>query len=89
MGKGLHLLLWTLVLSWSPLQAAPPETMKPLRNISSIRELNYADARMAPPVQLRVMVISHHENGFDAQDNSGGLFFEYRDEKMPPPRGDP
>ncbi|MAS92278.1 MAG: hypothetical protein CMO55_03690 [Verrucomicrobiales bacterium] len=85
MGKGLHLLLWTLVLSWSPLQAAPPETMKPLRNISSIRELNYADARMAPPVQLRVMVISHHENGFDAQDNSGGLFFEYRDEKMPPP----
>lgn len=85
MGKGLHLLIAVSLLGWLPAKAAPPETMKPLRNISSIRELTYADARMAPPVQLRVMVISHHENGFDAQDNSGGLFFELRGEQAPPP----
>lgn len=65
------------------LSAAPPETAKTLRNVDAIRKLSYEEARMAPPVQLRVTVTSHLEAGFDAQDNTGGMFFQLDEKDMP------
>ncbi|MEM6915523.1 MAG: sensor histidine kinase [Verrucomicrobiota bacterium] len=63
--------------------AAPPETAKPLRNVDAIRKLTYDEARLAPPVQLRVVVTSHLDSGFDAQDHSGGMFFQSNSKDMP------
>lgn len=57
--------------------------MRPLRNVADIRKLSYEESRFAPPVSLRVTVLSHHPDGFDAQDNSGGLFFEFPNGKLP------
>jgi signal transduction histidine kinase len=54
----------------------PPVSVRPLRTIADIRKMTYEESRLAPPVSLRVIVISHHADGFDGQDNSGGLFFE-------------
>lgn len=63
--------------------AVPPETARPLRNVDAIRKLSYEEARMAPPVQIRVTVTSHLEAGFDAQDNTGGMFFQLSNKEMP------
>jgi signal transduction histidine kinase len=60
-----------------------PETAKTLRNVDAIRKLTYEEARLAPPVQIRVTVTSHLDAGFDAQDNSGGMFFQMDQEEMP------
>ena len=54
----------------------PPVSVRPLRSIADIRKMTYEESRLAPPVSLRITVISHHTDGFDGQDNSGGLFFE-------------
>lgn len=62
---------------------APPESAKLLRNVDAIRKLSYEEARLAPPVQLRVKVTSHLELGFDAQDNFGGMFFQIDPKEMP------
>lgn len=61
----------------------PPVSMRPLRNVADIRKLSYEESRLAPPVSLRVTVLSHHPDGFDGQDNSGGLFFELPAGKLP------
>lgn len=61
----------------------PPVTVRPLRNVGDIRRLTYEESRLAPPVALRVIVISHLRDGFDAQDNSGGIFFEFPYGKLP------
>jgi len=63
------------------------ETVKPLRSIDDIRKLTYEEARLAPPVLLRVNVISHLLAGFDGQDHTGGMFFEI-DKKLIPNLGD-
>lgn len=60
-----------------------PESVRPLRSIDAIRKLSYEDARMAPPVVLRVTVTSHLSAGFDGQDNSGGMFFEVPPDQIP------
>ena len=70
-----------LMASGSP--GAFPETAKTLRNVDAIRKLTYEEARLAPPVQIRVTVTSHLDAGFDAQDNSGGMFFQMDQEEMP------
>lgn len=62
---------------------APPETAKILRSIDAIRNLSYEEARLAPPVQIRVTVTSHLDAGFDAQDHSGGMFFQIEPGQMP------
>ncbi|HRQ87948.1 MAG TPA: sensor histidine kinase [Bacteroidia bacterium] len=54
----------------------PPVSVRSLRSIADVRKLSFEEARLAPPVALRVTVISHHPDGFDGQDGSGGLFFE-------------
>ncbi|MEM9018413.1 MAG: hypothetical protein AAGC68_15470, partial [Verrucomicrobiota bacterium] len=64
-------------------EANPPETVKPLRTIDSIRKLTYDEARLAPPVQLRLTVVAHLLSGFDGQDHSGGMFFEIPSKEMP------
>jgi signal transduction histidine kinase len=61
----------------------PPVSVRPLRSISDIRKMTYEESRLAPPVSLRVIVISHHADGFDGQDNSGGLFFEIPPAQLP------
>ncbi len=61
-----------------------PLSVQPLRTVDEVRLLTYAEARMAPPVLLRVVVISHLPDGFDAQDSTGGLFFDLRPEEIPP-----
>jgi len=61
----------------------PPVTVRALRNIADLRRMTYEESRLAPPVNLRVTVISHLPDGFDGQDNSGGLFFEYPPAKLP------
>lgn len=61
----------------------PPVTTRPLRNIADVRRLSYEESRLAPPVSLRVTVISHLADGFDAQDSSGGLFFEIPSQTLP------
>lgn len=70
-----------LMASGSP--GALPETAKTLRNVDAIRKLTYEEARLAPPVQIRVTVTSHLDAGFDAQDNSGGMFFQLDQQEMP------
>ena len=60
-----------------------PVSVEPLRTANEVRLLTYAEARMAPPVLLRVTVISHLPDGFDAQDTTGGLFFDVRAEEIP------
>lgn len=79
---------WRIVLILAGLaigtaQAAPPESVRPLRNVYEIRKLTYEESRLAPPVAMRVTVTSHSESGFDAQDNTGGLFFRVSEEKLP------
>lgn len=79
---------WTVLaalaaLSSAILHADPPVTVRPIRNIAEVRNLSYEQSRTAPPVQFRVTVISHPPAGFDGQDNTGGLFFEIDDERMP------
>lgn len=59
------------------------ETVAPLRSIDEIRKLTYDEARLAPPVLLRVNVISHLLAGFDGQDHSGGMFFEVEKDQVP------
>ena len=49
-----------------------------------MRLLTYEESRMAPPVVLRALVISHLPGGFDAQDSTGGLYFSVSPEKIPP-----
>ncbi|MDF1656872.1 MAG: sensor histidine kinase [Verrucomicrobiales bacterium] len=63
--------------------AAPPETAKTLRNVDAIRKLTYDEARLAPPVQIRVTVTSHLDAGFDGQDSSGGMFFQLDQQGIP------
>ncbi len=60
-----------------------PVSMKALRTIADIRKLSYEESRLAPPVSLRVTVISHFPDGFDGQDATGGLFFERPPGEMP------
>ena len=64
-------------------RADPPVTVRPIRSIADVRNLSYEQSRTAPPVQFRVTVISHPPSGFDGQDNTGGLFFEIDDERIP------
>lgn len=54
----------------------PPVSVRPLRSIADIRKMTFEESRLAPPVALKVVVISHFVDGFDAQDSTGGLFFE-------------
>jgi len=61
----------------------PPVSVRPLRNIAEVRKLTYEESRLAPPVTLKVTVLSHLVDGFDGQDSSGGLFFEIPAAKMP------
>ncbi len=61
----------------------PPVSARPLRSVEDIRKLTYEESRLAPPVALKVTVLSHLPDGFDAQDGSGGLFFEYPPDKLP------
>jgi len=61
----------------------PPVSVRPLRSIADIRKMTYEESRLAPPVSLRVIVISHLADGFDGQDGSGGLFFEMPPDKVP------
>jgi signal transduction histidine kinase len=70
--------LWVFTLMTTAGLAAfdPPVSVRPLRSIADIRKMTYEESRLAPPVSLRITVISHHADGFDGQDNSGGLFFE-------------
>jgi signal transduction histidine kinase len=60
-----------------------PVSQRPLRNIADIRKMTYEESRLSPPVTLRVTVLSHLPDGFDGQDNSGGVFFEYPPDKLP------
>ncbi|MEM1441089.1 MAG: sensor histidine kinase [Verrucomicrobiota bacterium] len=73
----------TCLLAVGSAWAAPPETAKTLRNVDAIRKLTYDEARLAPPVQIRVVVTSHLDSGFDAQDHSGGMFFQWNPKSMP------
>ncbi|MCB1205267.1 MAG: sensor histidine kinase [Verrucomicrobiae bacterium] len=75
--------LWFLLLPAGLLAYEPPVSTRSLRNIADIRKLTYEESRLAPPVNLRVTVISHLSDGFDAQDNSGGLFFECPPDRIP------
>lgn len=59
------------------------ESARVLRSIEEVRNLTYEEARLAPPVRLRVNVISHLYSGFDAQDQTGGMFFETSPEQIP------
>lgn len=61
----------------------PPVSVRPLRSIADIRKMTYEESRLAPPVSLRVTVISHLADGFDGQDGSGGLFFEMPPDELP------
>lgn len=61
----------------------PPVSVRPLRSIADVRKMTYEESRLAPPVSLRVVVISHLADGFDGQDNSGGLFFEVSPDQLP------
>ncbi|MEM9280536.1 MAG: sensor histidine kinase [Verrucomicrobiota bacterium] len=61
-----------------------PSSVDPLRTVDEVRLLTYEESRMAPPVMLRVTVVSHLPDGFDGQDNTGGLFFDVRPEQIPP-----
>ncbi len=61
----------------------PPVTTRPLRSVADVRKLSFEESRLAPPVNLRVIVISHLPDGFDGQDGSGGLLFECRPDKLP------
>lgn len=80
---------WTiaiLVLAGSmagPSDVWSQESVKPLRNIDAIRKLTYEEARLAPPVILKVNVISHLLAGFDGQDHTGGMFFEISPKEIP------
>lgn len=77
-------ILATLVMASAPLHAFdPPVTVRQLRNVADIRKLTYEESRLAPPVALRVTVISHFRDGFDGQDSSGGIFFEFPFEGLP------
>ncbi len=60
-----------------------PVSMRPLRTVADVRKLSYEESRLAPPVSLRVTVISHFPDGFDGQDATGGLFFERSPGEMP------
>lgn len=73
-----------VLMASAPLHAYDaPVSQRPLRNIADIRKMTYEESRLSPPVALRVTVLSHLPDGFDAQDNSGGLFFEYPPDKIP------
>ena len=61
-----------------------PVSVERLRTVDEVRLLTHAEARMAPPVVLRVTVISHLDGGFDGQDVTGGLFFEIPNNQLPP-----
>ena len=79
---GIALVITTALLSRVAV-ADPPVTVRPIRNIAEVRNLSYEQSRTAPPVQFRVTVISHPPAGFDGQDNTGGLFFEIDEKRMP------
>lgn len=53
------------------------EQTKILRTAQEVRNLDYDSAKAGPVVELEVVVISHLYTGFDAQDESGGLFFKF------------
>lgn len=73
-----------VLVASAPLHAYdPPMSQRPLRNIADIRKMTYEESRLSPPVTLRVTVLSHLPDGFDAQDQSGGLFFEHPPETLP------
>ncbi|MDA7921360.1 sensor histidine kinase [Verrucomicrobiales bacterium] len=72
-----------VVATTSAWAADGPESLRPLRSIDAIRKLSYEEARMAPPVILRVTVTSHLSAGFDGQDNTGGMFFEVSGDQIP------
>jgi signal transduction histidine kinase len=61
-----------------------PVSVERLRTVDEVRLLTYAEARMAPPVLLRVTVVSHLDGGFDGQGVTGGLFFETLNNELPP-----
>ena len=85
MGWRYPVCLWLFILMTPAGLGAfdPPVSVRPLRSISDIRKMTYEESRLAPPVSLRVIVISHHADGFDGQDNSGGLFFEIPPAQLP------
>lgn len=73
-----------VLVASAPLHAYdPPVSQRPLRNVADIRKMTYEESRLSPPVTLRVTVLSHLPDGFDAQDPSGGLFFEHAPETLP------
>lgn len=77
---------WILLsLALSPALRAydPPVSTRALRSVADIRRLSFEESRLAPPVELKVTVISHLPDGFDAQDSSGGLFFEFPPAELP------
>ncbi len=85
MGWRYPVCLWLFILMTPAGLGAfdPPVSVRPLRTIADIRKMTYEESRLAPPVSLRVIVISHHADGFDGQDNSGGLFFEIPPDRLP------
>lgn len=62
----------------------PPVTTQPLKSVADLRKFSYAELRLAPPVDLKATVIAHLADGFDAQDASGGIFFAYPADQLPP-----
>jgi len=73
--------------SWAQEEApliAPVTEPRVLQSVEEIRMLRYEDAKAGPPVLLEVTVISHLLPGFDGQDDTGGLYFEF---PKPPPVG--
>ncbi|MEM7697632.1 MAG: sensor histidine kinase [Verrucomicrobiota bacterium] len=72
---------WLAFLSCCCAVAAGRADESALTNIGSIRKLSYADAKLSPRVKLEVTVTSHLIAGFDAQDQSGGIFFEWDRER--------
>lgn len=82
---GWHRTLYALLLM-TPIGCAafdPPVSVRPLRSIADVRKMTYEESRLAPPVSLKVTVISHFKDGFDGQDNTGGLFFEVTAKALP------
>lgn len=82
-----RLATWTLLLPVlvpaGLLGYDPPVSARPLRSVAEIRRLSYEESRLAPPVALRVTVLSHFPDGFDGQDSTGGLFFERPPGELP------
>lgn len=81
--QSLYSILLAVCLPGGSLLSPAQESVRPLRSIDEIRKLTYEEARLAPPVILRVNVISHLLSGFDGQDHSGGMFFEIPKDQIP------